>query len=155
MLHDRLSSPPSDGHRQLKSRHPYVSAALELLNDLNKTNTSVAHWVDSRWSMEWKKSTSRLHQFMADVSSSPSGMNFPRPAWIRLNRLRTGVGLFRATMHKCDMTSSAACDCGAEEQTADHAIATCSTYCYPNCAQDLAQVNEDLLTWLTESCLTV
>ena len=124
-----------------------LPAALKLLNDHNKTNTSAAHFAHSRWSTEWQKSTSRLHQFIADISSSPPGMNFPRPVWVRLNRLRTGVGLFRSTMYKWGKAFSAACECGAEEQTADHVIATCS-----NCVQDLEEVNENLLTWLTEIC---
>ena len=152
LLHNRLSSLPYGGHRQLKSRHPFVPAALELLNDLNKTNIGAAHWADYRWNMEWQGNTSRLHQFIADVSSSPSGMNFPRPAWVRLNRLRTGVGLFRSTMHKWGMAPTAACECGAEEQTADHVIATCPTYSYPDGVQNLARVDENLLAWLSEIC---
>ena len=132
LLYDRLSSPAYAGHRQLKSRHPFVPAALELLNDLNETDTSAAHWADYRWNVEWQKSTSRLHQFIADVSSSPPGVNYPRPSWVRLNRLRTGVGLFRSTMYKWGMASSAACECGAEEQIVDHLIANCSIYGYAN-----------------------
>ena len=152
LLHNRLSSLPYGGHRQLKSRHPFVPAALELLNDLNKANIGVAHWADYRWNMEWQGNTSRLHQFIADVSSSPSGMNFPRPAWVRLNRLRTGVGLFRSTMYKWGMAPTAACECGAEEQTADHVIATCPSYCYPNWVEDQAKAHEKIVAWLTETC---
>ena len=119
-----------------------MSFKLELLNDLNELSTSAAHWADHRWNMEWQESTSRLHQFIADASSSPSGMNFPRPAWVRLNRLRTGVGLFQSTMHKWGMAPTAVCECGAEYQTADHVITTCPIYSYPNEAQGLAQVDE-------------
>ena len=101
LLYDRLVSPPYGRHRQLKSRHPFVPAALELLNDFQELGTSAASWADHRWSMEWQGSTSRLHHaFIADVSTSPPGMRFPRPSWVRLNRLRTGVGLFRSTMHR-------------------------------------------------------
>ena len=46
-----------------------------------------------------RPSTSEAEE-LADISSSPPGMNFPRPAWVRLNRLQTGVGLFHPTMHK-------------------------------------------------------
>jgi len=49
----------------------------------------------------------------------------PRPSWVELNRLRTGVGLFRSTMHKWGLIPSANCRCGAEEQTADHILASC------------------------------
>jgi len=34
---------------------------------------------------------------------SPPGMTLPRPFWVKLNRLRTGAGLFRSTMHKWDL----------------------------------------------------
>ena len=46
----------------------------------------------------------------------------------------------------------AACECGAEEQTADRVIATNPTYCYPNWIQDQEKANESRLVWLTETC---
>ena len=36
LLDDRLTSRPYGGHRQLKSRHPFVPAALELLRDASE-----------------------------------------------------------------------------------------------------------------------
>ena len=52
-------------------------------------------------------------------------MDMSRKACTRLNRLRTGVGRFNASMHKWGLTGSPACVCGASEQTADHLIAGC------------------------------
>ena len=46
-------------------------------------------------------------------------------AWVKLNRLRTGVGRFRSDMHKWGLASSAVCECGAAEQTTDHVIRYC------------------------------
>ena len=129
-----------------------MPAALGLLDDLKESNTSVAHWADYRWNMEWQNNTSRLHQFITDVSPSPPGMNFSRPAWVNLNRRRTGVGLFRSTMYKWGMASSAVCECGAEEQTVDHLIANCPIHGYANGAHGLAQANENLMTWLCGTC---
>ena len=95
MLHERLLSPPYGGHRQLKSRRPFVPAALDLLNDANALSISAAgSWADHKWNTEWQECALRLHGFIADVGSLPSGMHFPGPAWVRLKRLRTGVGLF-------------------------------------------------------------
>jgi len=50
--------------------------------------------------MEWQKNISRLHTFIPFPGSSPPEIILPRPACVRLNRLRTGVGLFRSTIHK-------------------------------------------------------
>ena len=47
-------------------------------------------------------------------------MGLPRPSWVRLNRLRTGVGRFQSSMHKCGLAPTSNCECGAVEQTADH-----------------------------------
>ena len=59
------------------------------------------------------------------ISLPISGMRLPSPgmrlfklAWVRLNRLRAGVGFFRSTMHIWGMSDSAACECDAELQTA-------------------------------------
>jgi len=45
------------------------------------------------------------------------------PGWFR-----TGVGRFPSCLHKWGMTSSAACECGAEEQTVDHVVLRCPTH---------------------------
>jgi len=67
----------------------------------------------------------KLYTFIPDIVTYPPGMALPRTAWVLLNRLRTGVGRFRSCLHKCDMASSAACECGAEEQNADHVVFQC------------------------------
>ena len=64
------------------------------------------------------------------VFSSPTpapipGTTLVRKGWVRLNRLRTGVGRFRSCLYKWGITSSAACECGAEEQTVDHVVLQC------------------------------
>ena len=139
MLHERLSSPPSERHHQLKFRRPFVPAALDLLNDADALSPSAAgSWADHKWNTEWQECVSRLHDFIAGVGSLPSGMHFPRPAWVRLNRLRTGVGLFCSTMQKWGMAPSLASECGADKQTADHLIIFCPIYRHPNGAGGLA-----------------
>ena len=53
MLHERLLSPPYGGHLQLKSRRPFVPAALDLLNDADALSTSAAgSWADHKWNTE-------------------------------------------------------------------------------------------------------
>ena len=49
ILHEKLLSPPCGGHRQLKSRRPFVPAALDLLNDTDVLCASSAgNWADRK-----------------------------------------------------------------------------------------------------------
>ena len=166
MLHERLLSPLYGEHRQLKSRRPFVPAALDLLNDADADATPMLNdadadtsaagsWADHKWNTEWQECTSLLYGFIAFVGSLPSVMHFPRPAWVRLNRHRTGVGLFRSTMHKWGMAPSPACECGADEQTADHLIISCSIYRHPNGPGGLASDDMTLKDWLLNTCPAV
>ena len=125
LLHKRLVFPSCGYLQRLKSRHPFVPAALKVLNDLTQSGTSGAQWADYKWNMGWQENTPRLYSFIPDVSLVPSRMFFPKPAWSRLNYLRTSVGLLRSTMHKWGMASIAVCKCGAKEQTVEHVIASC------------------------------
>ena len=56
---------------------------------------------------------------------SQGGMGLPRAAWVKLNRLRTGVGQFHSSMHKWGFAPSPHCECGASEETADHVLKVC------------------------------
>jgi len=65
---------------ELKSRHPFVPAALELLEDLDKSNTNAALWADHKWNrvqVEFKY-ISHLHTFIPSAGPLPPGMNLPR-----------------------------------------------------------------------------
>ena len=79
-----------------------------------------------------------------EVDALPRGIELPRPAWVQPNHLRTAVSLFQSSMHKWGMPSTASCECGAEEQTADHTITSCSIYHHPNGIWGLLTVNESL-----------
>ena len=105
-----------------------------------------------RWSIGWREGTSRLHSFFDDVDALPPGMGLTRPAWVQLNRFRTGVGLFRSSMYKWGRDSTASCECGAEEQTADHILTSCPIYRHTNGIRGLLTVNESLARWLFDTC---
>ena len=75
-----------------------------------------------------------------------------RSAWVRLNRLRTGTGRFRSNMHRWGLAPSAACECGAEEQNADHLITKCPIFKAPNGMHGLVALDEDSKAWLTTIC---
>ena len=76
--------------------------------------------MDYVWNMEYLKSASRFHAFIPRASPKPLGMGLPRTSWVKLNRLRTGVGRFHSSMYKWGVAPSPNCECGASEQTADH-----------------------------------
>ena len=105
-----------------------------------------------KWSMEWQKNASRLHTFIEDVSPMSPAFSFPRPAWVKLNRLRSGVGIFLTKTHKWGAAFMAACECGAKEQTAKHIITSCPVYHHLNRAHAFLDVKKNLVTWLMETC---
>ena len=91
--------------------------------------------------MEWQRNTSRLRTFLPDVSPKPLGMYLSRPSLVELHP-RTGVGLFRSTVHRWGMVSTAACEYGAEKQTVDPIIAACPNFLHPNRGLGLKLVDE-------------
>ena len=70
-------------------------------------------------------------------------MNFTRIAWVKLHRLRTGIGRFGSSMYKWGLASSAKCECGASEQTADHIILTCSIHRAPQVTMGLTVLDDE------------
>jgi len=75
-------------------------------------------------------------------------MTLPRRAWVRLNRLRTGVGRFRFYLHKWSMASSGTCECGAEEQTVDHVV----LHRPPHGLHGLTVLDDETTEWLLNTC---
>ena len=78
--------------------------------------------MDYVWNMEYLKEASRLHALIPRAIPKPLGMGLPRTSWVKLNRLRTGVGRFHSFMYKWGVAPSPNCECDASEQTADHII---------------------------------
>jgi len=66
-------------------------------------------------------------------------MTLPRRAWVRLNRLRTGVGW--------GMASSSACECGTE-QTVDHVVLQCPIHQPPHELHGLTVLDDETTEWL-------
>ena len=77
----------------------------------------------------------------------PPGANLPRREWVSLNRIRTGVGRFNAAMHRWGLRPSAACQCGAPEQTAQHILSECPDLRPPDNV-DLTHPTPGTVTWL-------
>jgi len=79
-------------------------------------------------------------------------MTLPRRAWVRLNRLRTSVGRFRSCLYKWGMASSAACECGAEEQTSDHVVLQCLIHRPLHGLHGLRVLDDVTTEWLLNTC---
>ena len=100
------------------------------------------------WSLEWQPSTSRLREYITSPSRSSQGSDLPRQAWVKLNRLRTGVGRVNADMWRWGPAYPRGC--GADQQTVNHIIMECPLYRPPNGLHGLIDVDADAATreWL-------
>jgi len=90
----------------------------------------------------------RLRTFIPDIGTHSPGMALLRTAWVRLNRLRIGVGRFRSCLHKWGMASSAACECGAEEQIVDPVVLQCPIHGL----HGLTVLDDETIDWLLNFC---
>ena len=150
ILYELLAGSP-DGHRErLKSRRPFVSAARKLRQDLTELDIRAAQWTDFKWSTEYSECSSNLRAFIPRTSTRPMGMGLPcRSLWVRLNRLRAGVGCFQSFMHKWGLAPTSNCECGAAEQTAEHIILTCRVHRAPTGIRGLTVLDVDTRCWLS------
>ena len=109
ILHGQLTETQAVGKERLKSRRSFVPAARKLLHNLSELGIRAAQWTNLTWDTEFSKSISVLGVYIPRVSTRPIGMSLTRTAWVKLNRLRTGVGRFGSSMHKWSLASSAKC----------------------------------------------
>jgi len=66
LLHSALTCSSSGNTRHLKSRHPFVPAAQQLISSSDDNNRSAALWSDHRWNAERVESTTRPRTFILD-----------------------------------------------------------------------------------------
>ena len=99
------------------------------------------------WDTEYSKSMSALGVYIPGVSTRSIGMSLTRPVWVKLIRPRTGVGRFGSSMHKRGLAPSAKCECGANEQTADHIILTCPTHRASREIMGLTVLDDETRCW--------
>jgi len=78
LFHDRLLFTPTAQKRELKSRHPFVPIALELLKDLNNLNIIAVFWADHKWNTQWQKillTSTHLFHLLAPNRMRSRGVN--------------------------------------------------------------------------------
>ena len=151
-----MLSGSSDTRRvRLRSRCPFVPAARNLLDNLARLGIRASEWTNHKWKTEYCKNAFRLHAFVPRTGARPVGMGLPRAAWVKLNRLRTGVGRFPSSMHKWGLAPSPNCECGASEQTADYVITACPIHRAPHGSRGLTVLDDKTRCWLNSTTASI
>jgi len=124
LLHSTLTCPLSGNARHHKSRHPFVPAA-QLISSSEDNNRSETLSADQRWNAEWLDNTTRLRTFITDIGTHDPRMVLPTTAWVRLKHFAAVSDVSTPAYTNGVMASSAACECGGEEQTVNHDALQC------------------------------
>ena len=98
ILHGLLSGSSDTRQARLRSRRPFVPGARNLLDNLARLGIRASEWTNLKWKTEYCEGASRLRAFVPEIGARPVGMGLPRAAWVKLNRLRTGVGRFHSSI---------------------------------------------------------
>ena len=136
LLHSALTRPSSADARRLKSRHPFVPAALQLIiSSDNNIRSGISSMECGVGGQPYK--TAHFHPRHRHLSP---GATLPR-AWVRLNCVRTGLGRFRFCLYKWGMASSTGYQCDVE-QTVDHIVLQCPIHRPPHGLHGLTVLDE-------------
>ena len=155
ILYGFLSGSSDTRQLRLRFKCPFVPAAWNLLNNLARLGIRASEWTNHKWKTEYCEGASGLRAFMPRTSARPVGMGLPRAAWVKLNRLRTGVGRFHSSMHKWGLAPSPNCECGASEQTADYVLTACPVHWAPHGARGLTVLDDETRCWLNNTTASI
>ena len=142
----QLTEPQAASKERLKSRHPFASTARKLSHNLSELGIRAVQWTNLTWDTEYSKSISALGVYIPRVSARPIGMSSTRTAWVTQSSA-TNARRFDSSMHKWGLASSAKCECGASEQTADHIILTSPMHRAPRGIMGLTVLNDETRYW--------
>ena len=151
ILYGLLSGSSDTRQVRLRSKRPFVPAERNLLDNLARLGIRASEWTNHKWKTEYCENVSRLRAFVPETGARPVGMGLPRAAWVKLNRLQTGVGRFHSSMHKRGLAPSPNCECGTSEQTADHVPTAWPIHRAPHEARGLTVLDEETRYWLNNT----
>ena len=154
-MHGQLVGQQEAHQGRLRSRRPFVPAAWKLLGSLSNLDIRVKQWTKHKWNADYLESTSKVCAFIPRVSLRPLKMSLPRTSWIKLNRLRTGVGRFQFSMYKWGLDPSPNCEYGATKQTADHVISSCLMHHVPRGTRGLQVWDDATRCWLNTTTASI
>ena len=148
ILYGFLSGSSDARQVRLNCRRPFVPAARNHLNNFVRLGIRASEWTNHKWNAEYCENFSTFRVLVSRIGARPVEMGLSRAAWVKLSRLRTGVGQFRLSMHKWGLASSSNCECGATEQTANHVLIACPIHRIPHGAQILTVLDDETRCWL-------
>ena len=73
ILYGLLSGSPDTRQVRLRSRRPFVPAALYLLDNLARLGIHASEWSDHKWKTEYCENASKLRAFVPETGARPVG----------------------------------------------------------------------------------
>ena len=155
ILYGLLSGSSDTCQARLRSRRSFVPAARNLLDNLASLGIRASKWTNHKWNAEYCENASMRRAFVPQTGARPVGMSLPRAAWIKFNRLRTGVGQFHSSMYKWSLAPLPNCECGASEQTTDHVLTACPIHRMEHGARGLTVLDDETRCWLNNTTVSI
>jgi len=84
-FHSALTCPSSANARHLKSRHPFVPTAQQLISLSDNTNIHASHWADHQWNAEWSDNPTTLRTFIPDTGMAAPEWSSQEQRWSELS----------------------------------------------------------------------
>lgn len=136
-IHRLLENPPCI---RLKSRQPIWEDPIIKSDQLFDLKDA--------WKSKWTSSDNLGIMTNLDPTAPLHGTHLSRRMWCKLNRIRTGHGRCKASLHKWGFIDSPECDCGAPEQTIKHIVIDCPLRKFPGNWDDFLTATPDALNWI-------